>query len=70
MQVQHVQYMTKNPEEFVEKVIYLYHNPDETSRDEVELIDGTILDRYSAPVLGKDGHILWQNLGIPRYHRA
>jgi PAS domain S-box-containing protein len=56
MQVQHVQYMTKNPEAFVKKVIYLYHNPDMTSRDEVELIDGTILDRYSAPVLGKDGH--------------
>lgn len=54
-QVQHVQYMTTNPEKFVEKVIYLYHNPNHTSRDEVELIDGTILDRYSAPVLGKDG---------------
>jgi|WetSurMetagenome_2_1015567.scaffolds.fasta_scaffold00250_25 PAS domain S-box-containing protein len=55
MQVQHVMHMTKNPEKFVEKVVYLYSHPDETSRDEVELTDGTVLDRYSAPVLGKDG---------------
>jgi hypothetical protein len=56
MQVQHVRYMTKDPEKFVEKVVYLYSHPEETSRDEVELTDGTVLDRYSAPVLGKDGN--------------
>jgi PAS domain S-box-containing protein len=55
MQVQHVMHMTINPEQFVDKVVYLYSHPDETSRDEVELTDGTVLDRYSAPVLGKDG---------------
>ncbi len=55
-QVQHVQQVTKDPQHFVNKIIHLYHNPDETSRDEVELIDGTVLDRYSAPVIGKDGH--------------
>jgi signal transduction histidine kinase/ActR/RegA family two-component response regulator len=41
---------TRNPQRFTEKVTYLYDHPDESSRDEIELIDGTILDRYSAPV--------------------
>ncbi|HEY5232490.1 MAG TPA: PAS domain-containing protein [Verrucomicrobiae bacterium] len=45
----------KNPEQFVEQVRHLYSHPDEISRDEVELKDGTILDRYSAPVIGRDG---------------
>jgi PAS domain S-box-containing protein len=47
--------MTKNPEQFVEKVAYLYSHPDEVSRDEIELKDGTTLDRYSSPVVGQDG---------------
>src|SRR5208282_2714629 len=33
----------------------LYAHPDETSRDEIELKDGMVLDRYSSPVVGKDG---------------
>jgi PAS domain S-box-containing protein len=45
----------KNPRQFVEKVIYLYAHLDEVSRDEIELIDGRFFDRYSAPVLSKDG---------------
>ena len=40
----------KNPEQFAARVSHLYAHPDENSRDEVELIDGTILDRYPAPV--------------------
>jgi PAS domain S-box-containing protein len=55
-QVRHVMHMTKDPEHFVEIVKHLYDHPDETSRDEVELTDGTVLDRYSAPVIGEDGH--------------
>jgi PAS domain S-box-containing protein len=47
--------MTKNPEQFLEKVLHLYAHPDEISRDEIELKDGTILDRYSSPVIGQDG---------------
>jgi PAS domain S-box-containing protein len=54
-QVRFVTNKTKHPEQFAEKVAYLYQHPDETSQDEVELVDGTVLDRYSAPVLGKDG---------------
>jgi PAS domain S-box-containing protein len=47
--------MMKHPGPFVEKVVYLYSHPDETSRDEIELKDGTVLDRYSSPVASKDG---------------
>ncbi|MGH7993054.1 MAG: PAS domain S-box protein, partial [Limisphaerales bacterium] len=54
-QIQYVRDRTKNPEQFVEKISYLYSHPDEVSRDEVELKDGTVLDRYSSPVIGKDG---------------
>jgi PAS domain S-box-containing protein len=42
-------------EAFVEKVSRLYENLDEISRDELELIDGRFIDRYSAPVRGQDG---------------
>jgi two-component system, sensor histidine kinase and response regulator len=55
-QVQYVMHSTKDPERFVGLVMHLYDHPDETSRDEIELVDGTVLDRYSAPVVGRDGH--------------
>ncbi len=45
----------KNPQEFLKKVEFLYAHPEEVSRDEVELVDGVILDRYSWPVVGHDG---------------
>jgi PAS domain S-box-containing protein len=55
-QVAHVMHATRYPDQFVEQIAYLYDHPDETSHDEIELTDGTVLDRYSAPVLGKGGH--------------
>ena len=45
----------KNPAEFAAKVSYLYSHPGEVSRDEIELADGRVFDRYSAPVLGLEG---------------
>jgi PAS domain S-box-containing protein len=45
----------KAPEAFLAKVEYLYSHREETSLDEMELIDGTTLDRYSAPVVDKSG---------------
>ena len=44
-----------DPDEFIAKVRHLYENRSETSRDEIALKDGRILDRYSAPMLGDDG---------------
>ena len=45
-----VRTIVKAPDHFSEKVDYLNSHPDEVSRDEVELLNGTIFDRYSAPV--------------------
>jgi len=44
----------KDGEAFRDKVEYLYRHPSETSRDEIELKRGVILDRYSAPVVDKN----------------
>jgi PAS domain S-box-containing protein len=54
-QVQFAASRTKNPGEFAGKVAHLYSHPDEVSRDEIDLIDGTVLDRYSSPVRDKAG---------------
>jgi two-component system NtrC family sensor kinase len=54
-ELEYVLQFIKNPEEFLAKVEYLYSNREETSRDEIELTDGTVLDRYSAPVVDKQG---------------
>jgi PAS domain S-box-containing protein len=47
--------VTRNPEQFTARIAHLYAHPTEVSRDEVELKNGRILDRYSAPVVGIDG---------------
>jgi PAS domain S-box-containing protein len=54
-QLQWVAGMAKDPGKFTERVRALYSSRDETSRDEIELKEGTILERYSSPVVGKDG---------------
>ena len=53
----HVISLVRNPDRFLEKVRYLYAHPTETSRDELELKNGMILERYSAPVMGERGEI-------------
>ncbi|WP_377163868.1 PAS domain S-box protein [Prosthecobacter fluviatilis] len=54
-QFQFVVGRVKNPEYFVQKTVHLNAHPDESSSDVIELVDGTILERYSAPVRGRDG---------------
>lgn len=54
-QLQWVTSVTADPEAFAARVHHLFTHPDEIGRDEVELKDGTVLDRYSSPVVGKDG---------------
>ncbi len=54
-QLQFVTGQIKDAKSFADKVAYLNAHPDEVSRDEVELVDGTILDRYSSPVRDKAG---------------
>ena len=53
--LQYVMNRARHPEQFLEGVAHLYAHPEQTSRDEIELVDGTVLDRYSAPVLERDG---------------
>ena len=52
----HVVSLTKDPEQFLAKVLHLYDHRDEISRDEIQFQSGMVLDRYSAPVLGEQGH--------------
>jgi two-component system cell cycle sensor histidine kinase/response regulator CckA len=55
VQVEFVSNQTKNPRQFADRIHYLNAHPNEVSRDEIELADGTILDRYSSPVRDKAG---------------
>lgn len=55
-QVEFVTQRTKNPRQFGERVASLYSHPDEIGRDEIDLVDGTALDRYSAPVRDEAGN--------------
>lgn len=45
----------RNSRQFLEKVQYLNAHPVEASHDVMELTDGMVLDRYSAPVRDKEG---------------
>ena len=55
MQVKFVADRTKRPQQFIDRVVYLNTHPEEVSRDEVELIDGMVLDRFSSSVQDKVG---------------
>ena len=52
----HVASRVKDRDSFLTRTNYLYHHPDETGRDELEFKDGTVLDRYSAPVIDRLGN--------------
>jgi len=45
----------EHPQEFIDKVEYLYEHPHEESREQIQLADGRVFDRYSAPVEADDG---------------
>ncbi len=44
-----------NPQQFIDKVKYLYEHPTETSLDELEFKNGKIVERNGYPVIGDDG---------------
>ena len=72
-QVQFVMNQVVDAQQFGDKIRYLYAHPEETSQDEVALKDGTILERYSAPVLDSDGHSygrIWSFRDITERHAA
>ncbi len=45
----------KDPQEFTEKLEFLYDNPDEASREEILSVDGRCFDRYSSPLKDSEG---------------
>lgn len=45
-----------DPEEFLERVRYLYEHPEEESQEEIQLKDGRVFDRHSAPIQAVGGH--------------
>lgn len=45
----------EDPDQFIKKVKWLYENPDEISKDELEFKDGKIIKRYGYHVTGVDG---------------
>jgi diguanylate cyclase (GGDEF)-like protein/PAS domain S-box-containing protein len=47
--------LVEDPEAFIAEVKYLYGRRDETSRSELRLKNGKILDRYSAPLVDPKG---------------
>jgi PAS domain S-box-containing protein len=44
-----------NPEEYIDKRSHRVTHPDEIMYGELEFKDGTVLERYSGPVIGEDG---------------
>jgi len=46
---------TLHPEQFVAKISHIYSQSDAISHDEIELKNGKVIERYSAPVRGADG---------------
>jgi len=55
-QVQFAAKQTKNPGAFLKQVACLYAHPEVVKQDEIELLDGRVLDRYSSPVRDKGGN--------------
>ena len=63
----------KNPVEASAKLSWLNANPEEIVHDEIELKDGTILDRFSAPVRDKEGRYygrIWAFRDLTAQRRA
>ena len=54
-QVEHVMYMAADPQKFLDEIKYQIEHPYEKRLDELELIDGTIMERYSSPVIDANG---------------
>jgi PAS domain S-box-containing protein len=73
IQVRYVAHRTKDPQGFLDRVAYLVAHPELSSRDEIELINGKVLDRYSAPVRSKQGDLygrIWTFRDVTEQRRA
>jgi PAS domain S-box-containing protein len=73
IQVRYVAHRTKDPQGFLDRVAYLVSHPELSSRDEIELVNGKVLDRYSAPVRSKQGDLygrIWTFRDVTEQKRA
>jgi PAS domain S-box-containing protein len=50
-----VRHQLVDAEQFLARTDHLYRHPTEIGRDEIRLVDGRVLDRYTAPIAGADG---------------
>jgi PAS domain S-box-containing protein len=64
-QIEFAKSRTKDPEAFASHVAHLYSRPEDVSHDIIEMIDGSVLERTSAPVRGKTG-ILYGRIWVFR----
>ncbi len=55
VQLQYVSKRTKDPQAFLDRTTYYYNHPELTGCDEIELINGTVLERHTAPVRNEHG---------------
>jgi PAS domain S-box-containing protein len=63
----------QDPHQFLARVRYLYEHQEEKSQEEIQLKDGKVFDRYSAPMLGEDGRYfgrVWYFHDITQRKRA
>ena len=63
-QVRHVLGMVKDPDKFDRQVSYLYSHPDESIRDEVELMDGTSPRQALVSRCGQRRDLLRENIRV------
>ena len=61
---------SKDPERFLARTLHLISHPREITRDKIEMRDGTILDRYSAPLVGGNGEYYRPDLDVSGHHRT
>ncbi len=55
VQLQYVSNRTKDPQAFLDRTTYYYGHPEHTGCDEIELINGTVLERHTAPARNEHG---------------
>jgi PAS domain S-box-containing protein len=53
--LKHARSLMKDPEAFVRKVFHYYAHPFEEAHEELEFIDGRIVERFGKAVVGQDG---------------
>lgn len=65
--------LLREPEIFINKVEHLYSHKEEDSRDEIELKEGRVFDRYSAPMTDHNGKYIgriWYFRDITDFKKA